>query len=244
MKCGITKIEPIEIASRRYDITVKDYHNFFANGVLVHNCQNLPDWFERYKDVLWEVSIKLDGSSMTVYHNNGDTGVCSRNLDIREFEEKMDGPNTTRTNTFWKVARSYGILEAMTKAGLNIALQGELIGEGIQGNPEKIKGQDFYVFDIWDIDKGRHATTHERRDTLGKLQSLGCLIKEVPVIHDSAPVFHLWPTMADILRAAGEGGSLNAPIREGLVFKATSPIGGEIPSFKAINTDYLLKFDR
>ena len=37
---------------------------------------------EKYDDVTFEVTIKLDGSSCTYYHNEGDVGVCSRNLNL------------------------------------------------------------------------------------------------------------------------------------------------------------------
>ena len=192
--------------------------------------QNLPEWPEKHRDVLWEVSVKLDGSSMTVYYNNGDSGVCSRNLDLKEDE----------SNTFWKVTKRYRIIEALSSLRCNIAIQGELIGEGIQGNHEKIKGQDFFVFDIWDIDQQRHCTVRERLEFLGKLETRGCKLQEVPVLHDSIPAFRVWQDMTAILHAAGEGGSYNVPLREGLVFKATQPINGEVLSFKAINNAFLL----
>ena len=226
---GILKYEPpvpAQLAGQ-----VKSMFPGFIKKTDQERIQSLPEWFEQYKGVLWEVSIKLDGSSMTVYHRNGDTGVCSRNLDLQD-----EG-----SNTFWTVTKRYGILEALTKSGLNIALQGELIGEGIQGNPEKIKGQDFYVFDIWDIDKGRHATAHEREAILELLRTYGCELKHVPVIHEAYPVFASHDTMDKLLWFAGAGPSLSSAIREGLVFKAVSPINGEVLSFKAINNTYLLK---
>ena len=37
----IISIEIIENKSLRYDITVEDNNNFFANDILVHNCQNI-----------------------------------------------------------------------------------------------------------------------------------------------------------------------------------------------------------
>ncbi len=61
-------------------------------------CQNLhKEIFEEHKDDSYEVTLKLDGSSMTVYINDGEIGVCSRNIDLIE----------TEGNTFWKVAREY-----------------------------------------------------------------------------------------------------------------------------------------
>jgi hypothetical protein len=37
----------------------------------------------------YEITIKLDGSSCTIYHNNGEFGVCSRNLELK-IEENPD----------------------------------------------------------------------------------------------------------------------------------------------------------
>ena len=35
----IKRIEKINIDSERYDIEVEDNHNYYANGILVHNCR-------------------------------------------------------------------------------------------------------------------------------------------------------------------------------------------------------------
>jgi len=35
------KIKYLEEETPVYDITVEDNHNFFANGILVHNCQEI-----------------------------------------------------------------------------------------------------------------------------------------------------------------------------------------------------------
>lgn len=226
---GILKYEPpipAQLAGQ-----VKGNFPSFIRKTDQERIQNLPDWFEKYRDVLWEVTVKLDGSSMTVYHNNGDTGVCSRNLDLTE----------TEGNTLWTVANRYDILPALRTLGRNVALQGELIGEGIQGNPEKLRGQEFFLFDIWDIDQQRHLTAPERNKFLLDLTHAGCHLFTVPVLEPAFWVFKHYPTMADLLWYAGSGSSLNASIREGLVFKATQPINGEVPSFKAINNAYLLK---
>lgn len=39
-KIKIKKIEEIQNTSLLYDIEVKDNNNFYANGILVHNCQS------------------------------------------------------------------------------------------------------------------------------------------------------------------------------------------------------------
>lgn len=226
---GILKYEPP--VSAQLAGQVEGSFPSFVRKTDQERIQNLPHWFERYRHLLWEVSIKLDGSSMTVYHNNGKTGVCSRNWDLKEDDNV----------SFWKVAKRLRLHEGLTRLGRNIALQGELIGEGIQGNPEKLHGQDFFVFDIWDIDQGRHCTSFERHTILDTLFGMGYEIKEVPIIQEAMPVFASYDTMDKLLAFAGAGPSLNTDIREGLVFKATQPIDGEVLSFKAINNTYLLK---
>lgn len=193
--------------------------------------QNLPDYFDgRFKNQLFEVSVKMDGSSCSIYFNNGDFGVCSRNLDLKEDEN----------NTFWKVANRLGLRGSMTKAGSNVALQGELVGEGIQSNHDKLKGQDLYVFDIWDIAKQRHMTSQER---LTYLKLLNPNIKHVPVI-TTLPVFDAYPTMQELIASSGAGMTPNGNVREGLVFKSVEPSrNGDIISFKCINPSYLLSGD-
>ena len=195
--------------------------------------QNLPEFFEEHKDLGFEVTVKLDGSSMTVYHRDGDTGVCSRNLDLKEDEN----------NSFWRIVNRLHLVDILKHLGINMAIQGELIGEGIQGNHDKLKGQELFVFDIWDIGAHRYMTRLERQDVLQAIEALlpeGEHLRSVPVVHEDLKVFQAYPTMEDVLAFAGAGPSLNAPIREGLVFKSTSLVNGETVSFKAINSAYLL----
>jgi RNA ligase (TIGR02306 family) len=61
--------------------------------------QNLSKWFDKYKDIIFEETEKLDGSSCTIYWNEDKFGVCSRNLDLTESE----------SNSFWKIAHKYSL---------------------------------------------------------------------------------------------------------------------------------------
>ena len=170
----------------------------------------------------WEVTEKLDGSSMTVYVNEQDQGVCSRNLNLYD----------TEGNTLWQVAHRDQIITALQDSQRNLAIQGELIGEGIQGNHYKIKGQSFYVFDIYDIDKGLYLTPKERRDFCEFHELL-----HVPVI-DTASHLSLGETIEGLLKHAEGKSRLNPQTdREGLVFKCNE----KQESFKTIANSYLLK---
>ena len=167
----------------------------------------------------WEVTEKLDGSSMTVYVFDEDEGVCSRNLNLRE----------TEGNSLWTVARRNDLIGKVRTTGRNLALQGELIGEGIQGNPYKIRAQEFYLFDVYDIDAGRYLRPAERQLLAKSLD-----IRQVPGLGIQV----LDCDVAQLLTFA-EGKSVlrNETEREGLVFKhVTDPV-----SFKAISNKFLLK---
>lgn len=60
-------------------------------------------FWREYRDHEWEVSLKLDGSSMTAYYYAPEDrfGVCSRNMDLTE----------TEGNAFWQVARKNNLEE-------------------------------------------------------------------------------------------------------------------------------------
>lgn len=189
--------------------------------------QNLVDEIAVNAGEEFEVTIKLDGTSMTVFRDatggEVDFGVCGRNWRLHE----------TETNSLWKAAREDRFEEALGEIGRSLAFQGELLGEGIQGNNEKLKGQGFYVFDIFDIERGEYLAPRERMSIIEELRGKGFAIKHVPILDDLT----LSHTVEELLGMA-DGASLNPnEKREGLVFKRKD--GGF--SFKAISNWYLEK---
>lgn len=186
--------------------------------------QNLTAELEEWKarDFTWEATEKLDGSSMTVYVRDGEAGVCSRNLELKPNE----------SNSLWRVAVREQLIEKLRSTGLNLALQGELIGEGIQKNPYGIHGQDFYLYDVYDIDAGRYYTSHLRLSLARELN-----IKHVPVL-DGAVKFDSATSALSLLQSAEAKSVLNNKTeREGVVFKCHECEA----SFKAISNKFLLK---
>ena len=181
--------------------------------------QNIRD-VGQYQDTLFEVTEKLEGSSMTVYFRDGEFGVCSRNVELKD-----DG-----ANTFWQVAKQYDLENKLRSYGKNIAIQGELIGPNIQGNIYKLQAPDFYVFDIFDIDKQEYMKAFEHLEICVELG-----LKHAPLIDNS---FRGYSTVEEYL-SMSEGKSVLNPNqeREGLVFKS---LDGSF-SFKAISNRYLIK---
>jgi RNA ligase (TIGR02306 family) len=173
---------------------------------------------------LFEVTEKLEGSSMTVYCYLGEVGVCSRNIDLLETED----------NKFWQVARANNLIEMIQQiskdTGLNLALQGELVGESVQGNIYNIKGNTFYLFDIWNIDQGCYMSVDDRHEIANEYD-----IQHTPVI--GYIDVECYKTRDDYLAMAEGQSKLYATQREGLVFKSKD---GQF-SFKAVSNTYLLK---
>jgi RNA ligase (TIGR02306 family) len=191
----------------------------------VQNLKEELDYWLREQHV-WEVTEKLDGSSMTVYLRDGEFGVCSRNLELKPSE----------TNSLWKVAVRNDLELKLRRANRNLALQGELIGEGIQGNPYKQKGQEFFLFDIYNIDTSKYFTPAERKAFVDEHD-----IKHVPVLAFGAELYDTLGinSIDGILRFA-EGKSVMGMVgceREGVVFKSKAMQC----SFKAISNAFLLR---
>lgn len=190
--------------------------------------QNLTEYFERYKDVYFEESEKLDGTSSTFFYLNGETGVCGRNFNFCD----------TPKNSYWKIAKRMELIEKLMCYKRNIAIQGELIGEGIQKNRYKLIGQNLMVFDIWDIDNQCYFSKDER---LAILEELGIdyTKNHVPIIGEPFKVFEKYPTMNELLNHANGKSLLADTLREGFVYKSVEKINKRIVSFKVISNQFL-----
>lgn len=186
--------------------------------------QNLKKELEMWKEkeFEWEVTEKLEGSSMTVALIDGEFVVCSRNINLQEVEG----------NTFWAVARNLNLEEKMREQfGDNFAIQGELVGPGIQDNIYGLKNHEFYVYDIYDIKAGKYLLPLDRRSVTSKMG-----IYHVPFLD----VFEMGENVTiDGLLKLADGASVlgSQPLREGIVFKSLEYQS----SFKVISNEYLLK---
>ena len=211
--------------------------------------QNMEWVLSEYKDEEFYVTEKIDGTSFTAYLKDGLFGICSRNLDLCPPEPFVPGmimcpdgiERPKQENTHWKVARELQLEERMREFGENIALQGELIGEGIQKNRYGLKGQTVLFFNVFDIDKYKYY----RYDRFAeRIFQFG--LKTVPIV-SKATGFNLLPTMDEMLKYAEDFSILNPKIqREGVVIRPIEdivhPKYGRI-SFKIISNKFLLKND-
>lgn len=217
---GIWKYEP-PIPAELSGIMKGSFPNFIPKTD-EERIQNLTEVYANFKKSNFYVTEKLDGSSATYYMNNGVFGVCSRRIYLLESEG----------NLFWKVARQLKLEEKMKESEKNICLQGELIGEGIQGNPYKLKGQSVRFFNAFDIDEQRYLSLDEFAEII---EWFG--LETVPFVLNDYSL----PDSIDELLSFAEGKSKLNPNqeREGLVIRNHA----RTISFKVISNKFLLKQD-
>ena len=186
---------------------------------------------ELFEGNTWEETEKCEGSSMTVYFRKsedvedpGTFGVASRNMDLKENEE----------NTFWKMALELDLKNKLTALGINVAIQGELCGPGIQGNIYNLTKHMYFVFDVFDIDKFEYYSPEERRALTEQLK-----LTDAPVLNKAVSL--VGKSCVDLL-ADADGHSvlgLVGCLREGKVYKLNK--GRKRVSFKAVSNKYLEK---
>ena len=219
---GIVKYEPpipAELAGK-----VKGMFPSFISKTDESRAQNIPDEYKTYTESNdnFYITEKLDGSSATFYINNGEFGVCSRNLELLE----------TEGNTFWKVARQLDLENKMKAQNKNFAIQGELIGEGIQGNPYNIKGHTVMFFTAFDIDMRKRFNYAEFAMFMARNE-----LEVAPLLSIRAGT-DLPKTIEELLKFAEDKSSLNEKTeREGVVIRTSD----NLISFKAISNKFLLK---
>lgn len=213
----------------------------------------------------FEVTMKMDGSSMTCYSlmvrdldgvDRMKYGVCSRNLELKADFIEID-PTVEEVGMI-PMYENYGnafvdtfhskVLPIMKLVPDNYALQGELVGAGIQGDYEKFGEREgefvFLVYNIFDIDQQRNLNPSERAVMMTKLNQaaeeavLGLRIRHVPIVHASVTLAELGITNMQSLLAFAEGPGLYQPVREGFVFKS---IARDEFQWKAISNLYELK---
>lgn len=105
------------------------------------NYQTVPDLVARMNEDTWVATMKCDGSSCTAWNDeDGQLHVASRNWELREFSASGAG------NSYWRTARKYDL----AKIPDGCALQFEVVGPGIQGNPlglSEVEGRGFTLYD-------------------------------------------------------------------------------------------------
>lgn len=164
------------------------------------------------------ITVKLDGSSMTVATHEGKVKVASRNYRLKELPE----------SAYWR-ALTPGLRQCIEERP-HLAIQGELCGPGIQNNRLGLAVPTFFGFTLYDRNAGERYG-HGTLLALGEKYGFNV----VPILEMGVEFNY----SAEELLSLAEGkyeGTQNE--REGIVVRcATNPS----LSFKAISNRYLLK---
>ena len=205
--------------------------------------QNIIHYFDVYKDMEFEETLKLDGSSITIFKTQlplpwykrivnkvyplfsaNHFVVCSRNVELKDESWK---PYQEMSN-FWKVVHNYNLKEILP---VGYAIQGELIAPNIQSNHEKVTKPDLYIFNVFHIGLQQFLLPKERVEFVNKLG-----LKHIPIL-GNIKIFNEVEDLEGLLKRV-EGQSLNPnTISEGRVYKSVT----SNMSFKVISNKYLLK---
>lgn len=196
--------------------------------------QVLQPILDKYKGQKCYISEKLDGSSTTYYIKDGEFGVCSRNLELIEDEE----------NSFWKVARQLDIENKLRTLGGNFAIQGELMGEGIQSNKLRLKAQTIYVFNIFDIDKYEYLDFDKFCEVMKVLDlpAVPIITTEYELENDIEAIVKRSVIKSQLCKEVWAEGIVIRPMKEFNDFLLQEAGGNTRVSFKAINPEFLLKY--
>lgn len=158
---------------------------------------------------------------MTVYYKDDQLGVCSRNLELVE----------TEGNSQWGIVTRYDLKKKLEKLNRNIAIQGEIIGYGIQKNHYKLNEVDLRVFKVWDITRNDYLAFDELSQLTGELG-----LQTVPVLEQD---FRLPEKIGDLLEYADDVSALyDGRRREGIVFYSEQDSNVH---FKVISNEFLEK---
>lgn len=184
--------------------------------------QRVPDLINREQETRFLMSEKLDGASMTVYHNNGQVGVCGRNMELG------DDPSCP----YWAAEKKYDIINKLKLFKHNIAVQGEVLNRGNWYFPGQT---EFRLFDVYDIDTATFCNHEELPDW--------CNHMRIPIVPQLGEYVFDGCTSIDYLVQIATMRSTIQPTEwaEGIVFnprqeKRDVELGRM--SFKVINPEY------
>ena len=189
--------------------------------------QNMPWLLPMLQDqsIFW--SEKFDGTSGTYIYDAGVRYVCSRNQDLQEDEKSV----------YWAMYRKYikEVFDAFGNSPATLpryAIQGEIVGPGIQKNPLGLAEVEFFVFNVYDIEARAYLHPIDMRNFC---KAWG--LKTVSIMMENPQVLHL----IDLLQFANReytamNGIAANRVCEGVV--GVVYIFGQRVSFKVINDEY------
>ncbi len=195
--------------------------------------QSIPHVLDIFKGKRYFITQKLDGTSATYFYDPAyGYGVCSRNF----LKDEGD-------NVYWQMGLKYDIenklKEASYRLSIGIAIQGEIVGPGIQGNRLKLDSHELRVFNVFNVDNYSYFG--------GPVDTFCATVGLTPVpLLETGDSFDY--TLEQLIEKA-KGKYASGQNQEGIVirlFDEAIQCRGTCegrPSFKVINNEFLLEPD-
>ena len=194
--------------------------------------QNAP-FFLEFKEP-WVATEKIDGQSGTFallrhrhfwpFKDSFEYIVCSRNLRIP----------TPDTSSYWSVSKIYNIefvLKTLIGSNEWVAIQGECVGPGIQGNKYKKEDYDLYVFNVINSSEGRLPSPEAKEIMLDRG------LKFVPILDTNCNLFGL--SVDEVVEKSDGKSVVGDTLREGIVYRSKDGKN----SFKAVSNKFLIHYN-
>jgi RNA ligase (TIGR02306 family) len=218
---GVTKYEepfPTEMLGKS-----KGFHPKTVRKTGEVRVQSSPDLLQEFQGIPVVITTKIEGVSSSYIIHNGEIDVCSHTHSLLPDENIVQ----------WQMAKKYDILFVL-KSNHNIAIQGEIAGPGILGNPMGLSEKQFFVFRMFDTETNRRWSPQETLDFCNEND-----LQFVPFTVISN--FRL--NLEQVIELAKGDYYPSGTPREGIVITPANPTYSEILcdwlSMKIINNDYL-----
>jgi len=225
-KWKLLGIKPIKKGSFPSDVPKTDETRVQKMGPALEACEGKPVYItEKCEGTSGTFIYRKTGNWLArLFGQDGVFQICSRNQIVYNSQKGKSSPHHLIT-----VGNKYNIQQGLKKLGRSIAIQGECIGNKIQGNPYKIDGYELRVFLMFDIERQEYLSFIETQTICNQLAIPMVPVVELSVIKNDIKYY--------VELSKGKS-MINEKIdREGIVIRSLT----ENFSFKSINPDYLLK---
>ena len=176
------------------------------------NIRTYPDALPEMWGRPYYITRKDDGCSGTFFVKNGEFGVCSRRIWLKESE----------TNGFWRMAKKYDIERILREAfpDQDVAIQGEVCGPGIQDNHLGLTEMELHIFNLFDI-KTRSYAMFDKLSVFCKNHNLPM----VTVINEGTAFGY---DVDGLVKLASEQKYSNGFPAEGIVIRPADPFVSQV----------------
>lgn len=144
---AVMKLEKFEkqIDLKMNDDAVGGFPSHLVRMTDEDNLLSYPEVESEFKNKECYLSLKADGSSLSIIYNNGELKVCSRRLELKEGE-----------GVFWRAAKKYNLPEKLKNLNKNLAIQMECCGPKLNGNALGLSDIEIFVFNVKDLDTNEY----------------------------------------------------------------------------------------